>query len=133
MGVDGRIPVKQDDVFPAGLILMAVESSLNFNAPRDAADRQERDKTTGERVWQVSCIDLAGRTGQHEIKIKMTSPHQPVPTSPAGEVGVAFTGLEVVPYVKTSGSGSDARHRVAFSYRATGFAPARQMASASSK
>ena len=69
-----------------------------------AADTQERDPYTGERVWLVRVIDLDTenqRKGQAEVAVKMAAAVQPAPPAAVGSPLplVEFTGLTVTPYV----------------------------------
>src|SRR4051794_26790641 len=109
MAVNGRIPIRQDDVFPIPLILMGVSPELNFDAPMSAPDRQQRDKQTNMRMWVGSCIDPSAQPGQHESKIKIAADVQPVPPVTVGTSGVQFDQLEVVPYVKGGNDSGEAQ------------------------
>jgi hypothetical protein len=130
MAVDGRIPVRHEDVFTQPVLLMSVEPVEDFDRvkaarengqidpvnKRPTIDVQERDKNTGQRLWSVSIIDPTARTGSREIKVKIPADVQPVP--PNGLMAPAeFEGLEVIPYVDTNRT----RPRLAIAYRAAGF------------
>jgi hypothetical protein len=134
MAIEGRIPVRHEDVFPEPVLLMSVEPVEDFDlmkAARDSGqidkvskrptvDVQERDKATGMRLWAVWIIDMTARPGRHEVRVKIAADVQPVP--PNGlRAPAEFEGLEVIPYVDTN----RARPRLGIAYRATGFRPAR--------
>ena len=117
MAVQGRIPVKFEDVFPQGVLVLSVDPVEDFDRKRSgAADPQERDKETGLRLWSVAVMDPTAQAGRREIKVKLAADHQPVP--PNGLMAPAeFDGLVVIPWLDDSRS----RPRIAFAYRAAGF------------
>lgn len=123
-----RVPVKQSDVFPDGLLYLGIEPAVNFDAAKDAPaiDRQAKDKESGHLVWNVLCVNPAGGRGEVEVKVAIDAPVQPV--SPVGRLQpVEFDGLNMTPYVNGKG-------RSDTSWRASGFAskpsPVRATASA---
>src|SRR5689334_20425747 len=100
-------------VCPHGALFLGVEPVTDFDK-RGSGDDQARDKDTGERVWQVTVLDLdpeAGRFGAtKELKVKVVAPVQPVPPSPAYPgypPAVEFTDMTISPYVDTN----KCRHR----------------------
>jgi len=129
------VPVRFEDVFPAGAYVLGVEPINDFDAVKaGVADPQQRDKTTGERLWAVRVLDAdpASRKGQAEVAVKIAAPMQPVPPEAAAGTPfrpVEFDGLALMPYVDASKS----RPRLAFSIRATAMrAPVRAAKSVSS-
>lgn len=117
MAVDGRIPVRHEDVFPVPVVVMSVDPVEDFDKKRaGAGDPQERDKQTGMRLWAVSVIDSSAPAGKREIKVKIPADVQPVPPNGTGRE-VEFDGLQVVPYLDTNRS----KPRVGIAYRAAGF------------
>jgi len=120
MGVQGGIPARFEDVFPAGVIVMAVGPVEDFELKKAGnQDPQERDKESGLRLWAVTVIDPSARVGSYEVKVKVAAEHQPVP--PAGIGGQAvLESLVVVPWLDDRGQ----RPRIKYSYRAAGFAQA---------
>lgn len=128
MAVRTRIAVEFGEVFPRGALVLGVEPVQDFEKMQaKAADPQERDKETGERVWLVRVIDLDTenqRKGTAEVGVKITAPHQPVPPSPAPGSplpAVEFVGLTLTPWVdsqKCSGRSDRCRSRQAYSLRA---------------
>ncbi|MDP9433529.1 MAG: plasmid replication, integration and excision activator [Actinomycetota bacterium] len=128
MAVQLPIPVRFEDVFPAGAYVLGVEPINDFDQVRaGTGDPQQRDKVTGERLWAVRVLDAdpESRKGQAEVAVKITAPVQPVPPEAAAGTPfrpVEFDGLALMPYVDTSKT----RPRSAFSIRATGMrAPGR--------
>jgi hypothetical protein len=115
------VPVRFEDVFPAGAYVLGVEPINDFEAVKaGVVDPQQRDKVTGERLWAVRVLDAdpGSRKGQAEVAVKIAAPVQPVP--PEASAGtpfrpVEFDGLALMPYVDTSKT----RPRLAFSIRAT--------------
>jgi hypothetical protein len=113
-----RFPVDFGEVFPNGVFILSVEPALEFSDDRNAPKRQERDKETNQLVWTVRALDAnedAARFGA-EVKLKITSPQQPVPPPKMPGFPYApaeFEGLTITPYANVKG-------RVAFSFRATG-------------
>ncbi len=119
MAVQTPIPVRFEDVFPHGAYALDVSAAEDFEKPQ-GTDRQQRDKTTGVRLWQVRVLDPdpEARKGQAEVTVKIAAEVQPVP--PEALPGtpfrpVVFDGLSVIPYVDDRRS----RPRVAYSLRAT--------------
>jgi hypothetical protein len=128
-----RIPVSQQQVFPAGCHLMpdSITEAIDY-------DEQTRtrtpaiDKVTGKRVFQCRVADmdpeLEGRSRETVVKILADRPPSP-PTGQPFEL-VEFDGLQVTPYVdsgRCQGQGRCAA-RMAFSLRATGIKAARPVA-----
>jgi len=132
MAVQTPIPVGFEDVFPHGAFAMDVSSMDDFDKPQDT-DRQQRDKVTGLRMWQVRVLDgdPAARKGQTELTVKIAAEVQPVP--PEAIPGtpfrpVVFDDLSITPYVDERRS----RPRVAYSLRASGMRSAKSAAPVSS-
>jgi hypothetical protein len=116
MAVEGRINVRHEDVFTQAVILLSVDAVDDFEKKKaKVEDPQERDKTTGLRLWAVSVLDPTAQQGRREIKVKIAADVQPVP--PNGVMApVEFEGLQVVPYLDQSRT----RPRVGIAYRAAG-------------
>src|SRR5262245_18681196 len=127
-----KIPVPFDYVFPNGALFLSVDKLVDFDR-LDQDDNQARDEH-GTRVWVVKVMDQdpeAGKFGRTtEVKVKIASPHQPVPPEGVTLPGVvvvrpvAFENLTATPYVDTTGCrGSGKPHkcrgRLAWSYRAS--------------
>jgi hypothetical protein len=124
-----QVPAPMEFVFPAGALGLRVEPVTDFDK-RGQGDDQARDKATGERLWQVTCLDLdpeAGKFGRpSEVKVKIVAPVQPVlPESavPGYPPAVEFTDLMLTPYVDSQkckgGAGAHkCRARLAYSIRA---------------
>ena len=129
-----KIPVPFEYVFPNGALFLSVDAQMDFDRMTEE-DNQARDEH-GTRVWVVKVMDQdpeAGKFGRTtEVKVKIASPHQPVPPEgvalPGGGVvvrPVEFVGLTATPYVDSTGcKGLNKPHkcrgRLAWSYRATG-------------
>ena len=124
-----QVPAPMEFVFPAGLLGLRVEPVTDFDK-RGQGDDQARDKTTGERLWQVIGVDIdpeAGKFGRpSEVKVKIAAPVQPVlPESavPGYPPAIEFTDLVLTPYVdsqkcKGGGTTHKCRARLAWSIRA---------------
>src|SRR5580765_313859 len=134
MAIQGGLALSHDAVFQNGAFMVgevtAVEDVDAARAAREsgkAADTQQRDKSTGLRLWQVRVIDAddATRKGQAEVVVKIAAEVQPVPPERAGNLPfrpVEFEGLKATPYVDDSRG----RPRIAWSLRASGMrAPGR--------
>jgi hypothetical protein len=121
MAVEGRINVRHEDVFTQPILLLSVDPVEDFDKKRAGVeDPQERDRTTGMRLWSASVLDPTAPQGRREIKVKIAADVQPVP--PHGLMApVEFDGLQVIPYLDSN----RAKPRVGIAYRATGFRQAK--------
>jgi hypothetical protein len=117
MAVEGRINVRHEDVFTQPILLLSVDPVEDFEKKRAGVeDPQERDRTTGMRLWSASVLDPTAPQGRREIKVKIAADVQPVP--PHGLMApVEFDGLQVIPYLDSN----RAKPRVGIAYRAAGF------------
>jgi hypothetical protein len=117
MAVEGRINVRHEDVFTQPILLLSVDPVEDFEKKRAGIeDPQERDRTTGMRLWSASVLDPTAPQGRREIKVKIAADVQPVP--PHGLMApVEFDGLQVIPYLDSN----RAKPRVGIAYRAAGF------------
>jgi hypothetical protein len=117
MAVEGRINVRHEDVFTQPILLLSVDPVEDFEKKRAGTeDPQERDRTTGMRLWSASVLDPTAPQGRREIKVKIAADVQPVP--PHGLMApVEFDGLQVIPYLDSN----RAKPRVGIAYRAAGF------------
>ena len=121
MTVRTPIPVSFEDVFPHGAFALDVSAIDDFDLPADSADRQQRDKHTGLRLWAVRVMDPDpdARKGQAEVTVKIAAEVQPVPPEALPGLPfrpVEFDGMTLTPYLDDRRS----RPRVAYSLRATG-------------
>jgi hypothetical protein len=113
MAVQLPIPVRFEDVFPAGAYVLAVEPINDFEkVTAKAADPQQRDKESGERLWAVRVLDAdpEARKGQAEVVVKIAAPQQPVPPDvmPGTPFRPAeFDGLLLMPYLDTNRQAAD--------------------------
>jgi hypothetical protein len=123
VAIPRRIPVRFDDVFPHGAFVLGVEPANDYDKVKaGAADPQERDKDTGERVWAVKVLDADPQARSAELKVKITAPVHPVPPDAVAGTPfrpVEFTGLTVTPWVDVSRN----KPRVGFALRASGMQP----------
>ncbi|KPM54780.1 plasmid replication, integration and excision activator [Frankia sp. R43] len=107
MAVPRRIPVRFEDVFPAGAFVLGVEAANDYEKVKaNAPDPQERDPNTGERVWAVRVLDPDPAARQAELKVKVAAAVQPVlPEAMPGTPfrPVLFDGLTITPWVDTNG------------------------------
>ena len=116
MAADGRINVRHEDVFTQPVLLLSVDPVEDFDKKRaGSGDPQERDKTTGLRLWSASVLDPTAQQGKREIKVKIAAEVQPVPANGL-MAPVEFEGLQVIPYLDAN----RAKPRVAIAYRAAG-------------
>ncbi|MEU8271287.1 plasmid replication, integration and excision activator [Sphaerisporangium sp. NPDC049002] len=126
MGIRGAIPIKFDDVFPQGCYMVGeVEQVKDFGASTAGKPVYARDKTTGEFVWQVTVIDCDPDARDKTVKVKVSSPVQPVPPAPLQGlpfIPVEFDGMTVTPWVNSE--------RQAYSFRASAMRAPRAGASA---
>ena len=118
-----RISVRHEDVFPRGVLFLGVEPAIDFELQAAArqsgnvmADVQTRQKETGVRVWSVSVFDPEGDKGKRELTVKIAADYQPVPDGGIMSP-VVFDGMEIVPWVKTTGT----RQSAELSFWSTGF------------
>ncbi len=117
MAVEGRINVRHEDVFTQPVLLLSVDPVEDFDRKRAGeGDPQDRDKTTGLRLWSVSVLDPTAQQGKREVKVKIAADVQPVPANGL-MAPVEFEGLQVIPYLDSN----RAKPRVAIAYRAAGF------------
>ncbi|ABW15652.1 plasmid replication, integration and excision activator [Parafrankia sp. EAN1pec] len=107
MAVPRRIPVRFEDVFPAGAFVLGVEPANDYEKVKaNAPDPQERDPNTGERVWVVRVLDPDPAARQAELKVKVPGEVQPVlPEAMPGTPfrPVLFDGLTITAWVDTNG------------------------------
>ncbi|MFJ1703412.1 plasmid replication, integration and excision activator [Kitasatospora sp. NPDC088346] len=129
MAIRGAIPVRFEDVFPAGAFAVSVEPVADFEASKSGAKVQARDKTTGHPLWVVSVVDPDPEARDTSARVKVAAPVLPVLPDAAPGLPfrpVEFDGLTVTAYVNNGG-------RVAYSFRASGLrAPAAARSAAKS-
>jgi hypothetical protein len=133
-----RVPVESGYVFGRGVMVVRIDAATDFDLRGKVEDTQARDKETGVRLWVLSGIDMdqlqqdeeTGFARSAEVKIRISSPHRPVPPPPQvsgfGAV-VEFEGLTVTPYTDNgkckapeAGRAHQCKARQAYSFRATG-------------
>jgi hypothetical protein len=132
MAIAKRFPIAHGVAFPNGAFLRGfVEPVADFQAEQrpDGSRPQQRDKETGLPLWQCTVIDGDEEAGRREIgvSVKFAAEVQPVPpknTSPLPWTPVEFVGLTALPYIDDNGN----RPRIAWSFRAQGFATPGQAA-----
>ncbi len=99
-----RIPVRHGDIFPTGVLFLAVSPAVDFEK-RQAKDPdpQARDKENPRlRVWNVECFDPRADRGKREVTVKVGSETQPVP--PVDFMyPIEFDGLTMTPWVNDRG------------------------------
>ena len=58
MAVEGRINVRHEEVLTESVLVLSVDPVEDFDKQRAGVeDPQEKDKTTGMRLWSVSVLD----------------------------------------------------------------------------
>ena len=122
MALQGPIPVEFAQVFPHGAFAAGViEPVRDFEASKPDRFVQAKDRESGLPVWAVDVIDADPAARTKTARVKIAASEQPVlpPASPGMPfIPVELTGLTVIPYVNPAG-------RLAYSLKATGFAPVR--------
>ena len=127
-----RAAVDASEVFPANLLFLGLEPATDFDK-RGSGDEQARDKVTGERVWQIRCMDPhpdASKFGRSPaVTVKIAAPYQPVPPSsqfPGVPPLVSFEGMTVTSYLSNDkckapeqGKAHKCKAQVAYSVWAT--------------
>jgi hypothetical protein len=130
-----RISIKQREHFTHPLMLVGeVTPSRDFEKSTRDNPVQAVDKETGLRIYEAEVVntDPEARKSDRSFTVKLIAEHQPVP--PAGADGstmrpVVFANLEGLPWLDDRMcNGKERPHkcraRIAWSYRATGFADA---------
>ncbi|MGE7439325.1 plasmid replication, integration and excision activator [Kitasatospora sp. NPDC001175] len=122
MAIRGAIPVRFEDVFPAGAFAVSVDPVADFDASKSSGSKvQARDRATGHPLWVVSVVDPDPEARDTSARVKVAAPVVPVLPDAAPGLPfrpVEFEGLTVTAYVNNGG-------RVAYSFRAEGLrAPA---------
>ncbi len=115
MAIRGAIPVRFEDVFPAGAFAVSVEPVADFDASKSGNKVQARDKASGQPLWVVAVVDPDPEARDTSARVKVAAPVLPVLPDPAPGLPfrpVEFEGLTVTAYVNNS-------NRVAYSFRAT--------------
>lgn len=114
-----QMSVPFEFICPQGALFLGVQPVTDFDK-RGSGDDQARDPETGERMWQVTVLDLdpeGGRFGgTKELKIKVAAAVQPVPPSPVHPgypPAVEFTDVTISPYVDSQ----RCKHRSGQSHR----------------
>jgi hypothetical protein len=131
--VQRRIGIKQFEHFTHPLLLVGeVEPRRDFEKSTKDNPVQEVDKESGVRVWEAEVVntDPEARKADRSFTVKLISDRQPVPPESADASGmrlVMFAHLEAMPWLDDRMcSGKDQPHRcrakIAWSYRASGFA-----------
>jgi len=131
--MQGRVNIKQREHFPFPLMLVGdVEVRRDFEKSSKDHVVQEVDPESGVRMWNAEVVntDPEARKSERSFTVKLIAEHQPVP--PAAADGstmrpVVFANLEGLPWLDDRMcNGKDQPHkckaRIAWSYRATGFA-----------
>lgn len=121
MAVQGPFKVEFDELFAHGLGAVSSVSARNeFGAGTKENPVQERDKITGQPVWQLDVMDFDPDARERTFKVRIIAPVQPVLPDPIPGTPVrpvVLEGLTVTPYIK------DGKFpKIAYSLRATGLA-----------
>src|SRR5437763_6630371 len=102
MALRGPFKVTFGDVFPHGAFAKGhVEKVRDFDRSTKEVFVQQRDKDTGELMWQVEIIDGDPESKGSE-KVKILAPVQPILPEPLPGfpfAPVAFEGFTITPYV----------------------------------
>jgi hypothetical protein len=127
MPIPRAFRVAFEEAFPHGCFMVGeVEQVKNFEASTASKPVYARDKDTGDFVWQVTVVDCDPEARDKTIKIKVTSPVQPVPPAPLQGlpfIPVEFDQMTVTPWLNGQ--------RIAYSVRARNIRAPRAGASTS--
>jgi hypothetical protein len=114
LGNGVRFPVRFEDVFPAGCVLVpgSIAQGEDYD-DRTGKRTPSKDKLTGLRVWQCRVMDMDPNLGakSREVSVKILAEVQPVPPTDQMFGPVEFAEMTVTPYVNNNG-------RMAYSLRA---------------
>lgn len=138
MALSRKFKVAHDEVFPFGAYLVS-EVQPMFDFERSTRDQkvQDVDKDTGLLMWSVDVLDADPEAPKKSktVTVKFAAKVQPVPPSNDGSspfTSVVFEGLTATPWVDSSrcnapesGKAHRCRAQSAWSFRATGMAPAK--------
>ncbi len=132
MAIQGPIKVECSEVFPHGLGVVGVVSSLDdFNASTRENRVQARDKESGLPMWQVDVMDFDPEARERTFRVKVAAAVQPVPPETVAGLPVrpvVLEGLTITPYIKEG-----PRPKIAYSLRASGLVAPRRRAGDASK
>lgn len=125
MAVQGPFKVEFAELFPHGLgAVSGVTARNEFGAGTPENPVQERDKATGELMWQCDVMDFDPEARERTFKVKIIAPVQPVLPDPIPGTPVrpvVLEGLTVTPYIKEGKF-----PKIAYSLKATGLAAPRR-------
>ena len=114
MPVPRMFRVDFHEAFSHGCYMVGeVEQVKDFEASTPGKPVWARDKDSGAFVWQVTVVDCDPDARDKMIKIKVSSPVQPVPPAPLQGlpfIPVEFDGMTVTPWLNGG--------RIAYSVRA---------------
>ncbi|RCG29087.1 plasmid replication, integration and excision activator [Sphaerisporangium album] len=114
MAIPRAFKVEFGEMFPLGCYMVGeVDQVKDFEASTPAKPVWARDKDTGDFVWQVTVLDCDPEARDKTLKVKVSSPVQPVPPAPMPGlpfIPVEFDGLTVTPWQNGQ--------RIAYSVRA---------------
>jgi hypothetical protein len=131
--MQGRVNIKQREHFPYPLMLVGdVGMRRDFEKSTKDHPVQQVDPESGLRIWEAEVVntDPEARKSERSFTVKLIAEHQPVPPSATDGSTmrpVVFANLEGLPWLDDRMcNGTDQPHkcraRIAWSYRATGFA-----------
>ncbi|MEU9890922.1 plasmid replication, integration and excision activator [Sphaerisporangium sp. NPDC051011] len=134
MAIPRAFKVEFGEMFPLGCYMVGeVEQVKDFEASTPGKPVWARDKDTGEFVWQVTVLDCDPDARDKTLKVKVTSPVQPVPPAPMPGlpfIPVEFDGLTVTPWQNGQRIAYSVRAREMRAPRATAGAPSARTAAA---
>lgn len=131
MAMPRKIKIEFGEAFPHGAFAVsAVEESRDFDRSTKDKPVQAIDDESGLPLWQVDVHDgdpqvrKADRefTVRIAAKVQPVLPDRPIPAMPF--TPIELDGLTATPYVTESANG---RSRLAWSFRATGVRPPKNM------
>ncbi|GII63488.1 hypothetical protein Skr01_35730 [Sphaerisporangium krabiense] len=132
MAIPRTFRVEFAEVFPSGCYMVGeVEQVKDFEASTPGKPVWARDKDTGDFLWQITVLDCAPDARDKTLKVKVTSPVQPVPPAPLQGlpfIPVEFDGMTVTPWQNGQRIAYSIKAREMRAPRASGSAPARSAA-----
>ena len=123
IGRDHRFPIRFDEAFPQGLVLVGeVGPDTEFQQDKSRPPVQRVDEATGKRMWKATVTDPnEPKAKRASFEVFFLADVQPVPTTSEVLPGlrpIVLDGLTAQP--KVAGQGEF--KYLAYTYRAIGFA-----------
>ncbi|MGW4768659.1 hypothetical protein ACWEO2_11525 [Nocardia sp. NPDC004278] len=122
---DARFEQVYEEWFKSGLVQIGpVRADTEYTGDLNRPGPQKFDPVTKLKVWKIAVTDPSEqKANRASFDLLLLSDEEPVPTTPEIAPGlrpIALTGLTVQPRV----AGNDQYKYLAYTVRATGYAPA---------